>query len=215
MERPEFKVARSAFREGRRAWPTGGRPALPPWHPLTVHPYSSVQDREASYEFETFEFEVPAPSSFPTLRKGSRNSAVADLQRRLAAAGYSDVAVDGIFGSRTDAAVRIFQRSRRLGVDGIVGPQTWSALRGTPTPPASPNARRRRASTSPSRSSAMGRTGPRSSRLRASWALPMRSAGPATSAAASSTSLDSGGRMPSSCRRAPRACRSADGFPRT
>jgi peptidoglycan hydrolase-like protein with peptidoglycan-binding domain len=38
------------------------------------------------------------------------------------------VAVDGIFGPKTDAAVRAFQQSRSLAVDGIVGPKTWTAL---------------------------------------------------------------------------------------
>jgi peptidoglycan hydrolase-like protein with peptidoglycan-binding domain len=86
------------------------------------------------FEFETLELE--SPSSMPTLRIGSRGSAVIDVQRRLATAGFSAGPADGIFGSLTDSAVRSFQSARGLGADGIVGSQTWSALFGTaPTAP--------------------------------------------------------------------------------
>jgi N-acetylmuramoyl-L-alanine amidase len=61
------------------------------------------------------------------LRRGDRGDAVRDLQERLLALG-SAVAVDAQFGERTEAAVRAFQESRRLRVDGICGPQTWAAL---------------------------------------------------------------------------------------
>jgi peptidoglycan hydrolase-like protein with peptidoglycan-binding domain len=89
-------------------------------------PAEPAQDQGEIYEFETLDLE--SPPSMPTLRQGSRGSAVADLQRRLAAAGFSPGVADGIFGSLTDAAVRSFQRSRGITVDGIVGSQTWSKL---------------------------------------------------------------------------------------
>ncbi len=85
--------------------------------------------------FEALEFESSAGT--PSLRQGSRGAAVADLQRRLAAAGFSAGAADGVFGSLTGAAVRAFQRARGLVADGIVGAQTWAALAntsGTPRP---------------------------------------------------------------------------------
>jgi len=63
-----------------------------------------------------------------TLRLGARGSAVIDLQRRLAATGFSPGAADGVFGALTDRAVRAFQSARGLLSDGIVGPQTWGAL---------------------------------------------------------------------------------------
>lgn len=62
------------------------------------------------------------------LRVGSRGSNVAQLQRALAAHGFSAGSADGIFGARTHAAVRAYQRSRGLAADGIVGPQTGSRL---------------------------------------------------------------------------------------
>ncbi len=68
-------------------------------------------------------------SSRTTLRRGSRGSAVVELQQALNKSGYS-LASDGIFGTATDTAVRSFQRARGLNPDGIVGPQTWGALLG-------------------------------------------------------------------------------------
>lgn len=89
--------------------------------------------RRRRYEFEEELFET----SQPTLRRGSRGSAVMDLQRRLTQAGFNPGPVDGIFGQGTDSAVRAFQRARGLSVDGIVGPNTWAAL-GSPSTPGGP-----------------------------------------------------------------------------
>jgi peptidoglycan hydrolase-like protein with peptidoglycan-binding domain len=36
--------------------------------------------------------------------------------------------VDGIFGPKTESAVRDLQQNENLSVDGIVGKQTWTAL---------------------------------------------------------------------------------------
>jgi len=46
----------------------------------------------------------------------------------------ASLAVDGIFGRDTESAVRRFQNEHGLADDGIVGPLTWSALMGTPSP---------------------------------------------------------------------------------
>jgi len=62
-----------------------------------------------------------------TVRAGSTGEAVRGVQSQLNTRGYGLV-VDGVFGSRTDAAVRDFQSRRGLAVDGVVGPRTWNAL---------------------------------------------------------------------------------------
>ncbi len=54
---------------------------------------------------------------------------VKELQTGL---GFSGTQIDGKFGAGTDAAVKRFQLSNGLLVDGIVGEQTWSALLGEP-----------------------------------------------------------------------------------
>ncbi len=63
----------------------------------------------------------------PVLGIGSRGADVRAAQYMLRAHGYQLVP-DGIYGSRTDAAVRAFQRSHHLSVDGTIGHQTWTAL---------------------------------------------------------------------------------------
>jgi len=66
-------------------------------------------------------------SPWPLVRRGDQHHPVRTLQYLLRARGQL-VTVDGIFGAHTEAAVRAFQQRNHLGVDGIVGPQTWSAL---------------------------------------------------------------------------------------
>ena len=54
---------------------------------------------------------------------------VLQLQQRLRDLGYVEVGQpDGVFGSKTDQAVRRFQERNRLVLDGIVGPITWQRL---------------------------------------------------------------------------------------
>ena len=66
-------------------------------------------------------------SPWPLVRRGDRDHPVLTLQHLLRARGHA-VAADGIFGPKTDAAVRAFQAEKHLAVDGIVGPRTWVAL---------------------------------------------------------------------------------------
>jgi len=71
---------------------------------------------------------APQHGASRLLRKGTRGEDVRRMQRRLQAHGFDPGPADGVFGPRTDSAVRAFQRARGLAVDGIVGPLTRAAL---------------------------------------------------------------------------------------
>ncbi|MET0741676.1 MAG: peptidoglycan-binding protein [Candidatus Nanopelagicales bacterium] len=58
----------------------------------------------------------------PTIRRGDRSEHSRFLQQKLG------LSADGIFGPKTEAAVKAFQASRGLVADGIVGRKTWAAL---------------------------------------------------------------------------------------
>jgi peptidoglycan hydrolase-like protein with peptidoglycan-binding domain len=64
---------------------------------------------------------------------GSRR--VREVQRRLRDRGLRPGPIDGIYGPRTQRAVRRFQARHDLATDAIVGPRTLRALRHTPTRP--------------------------------------------------------------------------------
>ena len=68
-------------------------------------------------------------ATYSTIKRGSRGDDVERLQTMLKNAGYS-LDVDGIFGEKTQSAVRQYQRNQGLDVDGIVGTNTWGALTG-------------------------------------------------------------------------------------
>ena len=69
-----------------------------------------------------------ATGTQPMVYRGSRGDAVRRLQELLHKKGFDCGAVDGIFGSKTYAAVMAFQKANGLGADGIVGPLTWGKL---------------------------------------------------------------------------------------
>lgn len=56
------------------------------------------------------------------VKRGMRGAPVKRLQERLS------IEADGVFGSATEKAVRDFQKSAGLAVDGIAGPDTFTAL---------------------------------------------------------------------------------------
>ena len=71
---------------------------------------------------------TPAKVPFPMLKKGDRNEYVRHWQMFLNLNGYACGATDGIFGPKTEAAVKKWQKDHGLKVDGIIGPKTWGSL---------------------------------------------------------------------------------------
>jgi len=62
------------------------------------------------------------------LRQGDSGAPIEELQKSLEDAGFDPGPIDGIFGPKTAAAVKAFQESEDLQVDGIAGPNTMGAL---------------------------------------------------------------------------------------
>ncbi|MEU6246425.1 peptidoglycan-binding domain-containing protein [Glycomyces sp. NPDC047010] len=74
-------------------------------------------------------------SELPSIKQGSRGSAVRRAQALILAYGGAPAArlksaggIDGILGSGSVAAVKLFQKAKNLVQDGIIGPKTWSRL---------------------------------------------------------------------------------------
>ena len=65
-------------------------------------------------------------------KRGSRGNEVRNIQSRLSSWGYNPGAVDGVYGPKTEAAVKKFQRNNNLTPDGIAGPATLAKI-GLPT----------------------------------------------------------------------------------
>ncbi|HEY9643825.1 MAG TPA: peptidoglycan-binding domain-containing protein, partial [Coleofasciculaceae cyanobacterium] len=113
--------------------PTGGTASPAATTPPAAAPSPSPAPTPATTTPRTDPSSTPAPSApttvdLPILKVGMRGSAVSGLQERLKAIGIFNGAIDGIFGTETEEAVKTAQRNFGLDPDGIVGPATWTAL---------------------------------------------------------------------------------------
>lgn len=66
--------------------------------------------------------EINNPYPGNLIKRGSLGRNVEQIQRKL------DIVVDGIYGPKTEVAVRVFQKRYGLKVDGIVGENTWNVM---------------------------------------------------------------------------------------
>jgi peptidoglycan hydrolase-like protein with peptidoglycan-binding domain len=60
------------------------------------------------------------------LKLGSKSRFLTKFQKRMAALGY-ELTADGVFGAKTLAVVKAFQKRADLTADGVIGPKTWAA----------------------------------------------------------------------------------------
>ena len=63
------------------------------------------------------------------LSRGSKGPEVIEMQKKLAQLGYAVGTADGNFGSKTETAIKGFQKDRGLRVDGLAGMQTIKELK--------------------------------------------------------------------------------------
>tara|TARA_R110002020_G_scaffold170218_3_gene359617 strand:- start:2079 stop:2849 length:771 start_codon:yes stop_codon:yes gene_type:complete len=68
------------------------------------------------------------------IRRPARGDRVREIQEALNRLGFGPLEEDGIFGRGTESAIRLFQKSEGLSIDGIVGPNTLTIL-AKPLPP--------------------------------------------------------------------------------
>ena len=73
-------------------------------------------------------FQTMAEADAAAYKRGSSGSTVTQIQKKLKQWGYYTGSIDGIYGSRTEKAVRYFQQKNGLKVDGIAGNATLAAL---------------------------------------------------------------------------------------
>ncbi|MEW9838572.1 peptidoglycan-binding domain-containing protein [Mesorhizobium marinum] len=109
---------------------------LPDWATF-ARGYNGPGYRQNAYDTKMAgAFQRYASGAAPAVVRG--DGTVLKLQQRLTAHGFP-VATDGIRGSKTNAALKAFQKARGLVVDGIAGSATWAALDASePAKPALP-----------------------------------------------------------------------------
>ena len=98
-------------------------PGSPRWerYGIPAGLYTDLELREAGII-------VDASKNIPTIRRGAEGDLVEELQAILNAKYGAELDIDGVFGAKTETAVKAFQKAHGLTVDGIVGPKTRAAL---------------------------------------------------------------------------------------
>lgn len=104
---------------------TGSNPHTMHFH-VSVNPSKSLYDDETPWAIGRLVPDVKAPPvfSYNTLRPGAKHPDVQKLKTLLMA----QIEMEDGYGPITEAAVRAFQKQKKLTVDAIVGSYTWGEL---------------------------------------------------------------------------------------
>ena len=87
-----------------------------------------------------------APANNDVLKVGSKGNDVKSLQQKLIELGYLSGSADGVYGNKTAAAVRAYQKAQKLTADGVAGSKTLASLSGTSASKAADNSSKTSAS---------------------------------------------------------------------
>ena len=91
-----------------------------PWKNWGYCPYITYGETEAE--------DKPVSITLKVLRKGSKGNQVKTLQRLLTSLGYSLGTIDGDFGTKTETALKKFQKAKKLTIDGVANKDSWEKL---------------------------------------------------------------------------------------
>ena len=112
---PGKLVSKTKFIARVKEYMDGFRPSVADDKPTVVTTYNQPnKDRVKSTD--------KAPTDYP----------IREVQKLVSKAGFNPGALDGLWGPKTEKAVKDFQKSKGLKVDGFVGPLTWAALNKQP-----------------------------------------------------------------------------------
>ncbi|HEY8304362.1 MAG TPA: peptidoglycan-binding protein [Solirubrobacteraceae bacterium] len=96
------------------------------WRALGINEHVTIHPPKATHGGAHSGVASASPSHASSHARASTRLSGADAVRQLQEALH--VEADGTFGAETEAAVKRMQAHRGLAVDGVVGPETWSAL---------------------------------------------------------------------------------------
>jgi peptidoglycan hydrolase-like protein with peptidoglycan-binding domain len=101
------------------------KPATPKRPNRQTQTSSGLQPTPANQRFPNIQYTA---EGWPILRLGNRGPEVIKLQQQLKKLGFFKGAVNGVFGTATEAAVKAAQTSYKLAADGVAGGATWNAM---------------------------------------------------------------------------------------